>query len=866
MRVCVRVRPTGADMRKSLHVVDSQMLIFDPSSSQDAPAEPHASVKRLKDIPYRFDAVFGESATQRQVYEGALSGIVDAVLKGINATVFAYGATGAGKTFTICGTSEQAGCMPLAMQELFARIHSMNNDRFIDISVSYLEVYNEMVRDLLAGDDATLDVREDSQGRVVVAGLSQHSPRTSEQVMELLERGNLNRTKSATKANQDSSRSHAVFQINIQQRDRASGIDTEVTTATLTLCDLAGSERASVTENRGHQLREGANINRSLLALGNCINALCDASKRGQHIPYRDSKLTRLLKFSLGGNCRTVMIANVSPAWIHYEETHNTLKYASRATQIRLTVEKNTVSVHHHIAQYVQLIDELEKQVSALRAKLSRYENGEAAVSHSENVTKVKDSAFLSTWRESLMKQQELMEYALSVENMCSLFRHWIDIATEQDMTDQDWVLLLQETIKQLQQRSEALSDAIASALDELTKQRAEVEADLESRQSQIGKSVEDALKEYEAQFQRDFDALSNQRSKKQVEKWIALTRTSMTRLLKNTGVTPGMEMDEVMASYMEFAIQMIDEVDAGLKRSGESDMDRNEIDDTLELPPSQTNLTATKPLMNRRVSMLPQPKSAKKSIRGPAVVAVDRRQSMIPVMPSVTASQSGRRKSLLPVPTKTRRQTMAAATTSSANKTTQQPEHVSIPSVPSARRSMRLNKVAVQESCIFADEPKSAKKRKNATAETEDENEGVLSTSGTTVTPKPKRVMRLKADENMDVKSKNSSTPTPSKTAVNATLSEATSPDATPTQKSIKATTMAKQQTDENLSANATPKASSSDHHNQSSKNKEDTGAQQQQHQPILHSEVELREYVNRKVVNSPQIHSTPKRTKSSY
>jgi kinesin family protein 18/19 len=191
-------------------------------------------------------------------------------------------ATGAGKTFTISkrfislisllttndwykvGTPSNPGIMPLTMVELFKRIDQCANEKLTKVSVSFLEVYNETVRDLLATTDngASLEIREDSANRISVPGLSEHHPSNEAEVMELLDRGASNRICSATGANEVSSRSHAVFQINIQQRDRIPGLETQVKVATLTLCDLAGSERASATENRGQLLREGANINR----------------------------------------------------------------------------------------------------------------------------------------------------------------------------------------------------------------------------------------------------------------------------------------------------------------------------------------------------------------------------------------------------------------------------------------------------------------------------------------------------------------------------------------------------------------------------------------------------------------------------
>ncbi|KAJ2815485.1 tubulin-dependent ATPase kip3, partial [Coemansia erecta] len=193
--------------------------------------------------------------------------------------------------------------------------------------------------------------------------------------MALMVRGNANRTMSPTEANAVSSRSHAVLQVHVRQKPRAGGLQTDVTSATLSIIDLAGSERATVARNNGARMREGANINRSLLALANCINALCD-HKTKRHIPYRDSKLTRMLKFSLGGNCRTVMITCVSPASTYYEETHNTLKYANRAKNIKTTVARNTKSTQMHMAQYQGKIREqseeirrLQREVAALKSR-----------------------------------------------------------------------------------------------------------------------------------------------------------------------------------------------------------------------------------------------------------------------------------------------------------------------------------------------------------------------------------------------------------------------------------------------------------------------------------------------------------------
>lgn len=194
-----------------------------------------------------------------------------------------------------------------------------------------------------------------------------------QEVMDIIVRGNEYRTMSPTEANATSSRSHAVLQINVSSKDRNASVNEPHTMATLSIIDLAGSERASATKNRGERLMEGANINKSLLALGSCINALCDPRKRN-HVPYRNSKLTRLLKFSLGGNCRTVMIVCVSPSSVHFDETQNTLRYANRAKNIQTKVTKNVYNVNRHVKDYLKKIEEQRQLIDDLLKKQKDFE------------------------------------------------------------------------------------------------------------------------------------------------------------------------------------------------------------------------------------------------------------------------------------------------------------------------------------------------------------------------------------------------------------------------------------------------------------------------------------------------------------
>jgi len=297
-------------------------------------------------------------------------------------------ATGCGKTHTISGTSEDPGLIFLTMQGLYARIEAERDEYETDIRLSYLEIYNETIRDLLSPEPTPpgpgLALREDAASKISVVGITEHTPASPEQVLEMITEGNQRRTQSPTEANAASSRSHAVLQINVTRRPRTAGTVEERCSASLNVIDLAGSERASATSNHGLRMKEGANINRSLLALGSCINALCQTggarNVRGRHIPYRNSKLTRLLKFSLGGNCKTVMIACVSPSSAHYDETHNTLKYANQAKNIQTKVSRNLLHIDRHVAQYVQAIAQLRAEVSELKEKLAHAQHAGASI------------------------------------------------------------------------------------------------------------------------------------------------------------------------------------------------------------------------------------------------------------------------------------------------------------------------------------------------------------------------------------------------------------------------------------------------------------------------------------------------------
>ncbi|XP_032358071.1 kinesin-like protein KIF19 [Etheostoma spectabile] len=372
LTVALRIRPlSDAEQEEAAtivaHRVDDQMVVLkDPMEDPDDILR----ANRSREKTYMFDVAFDYSASQEEVYRATTKGLIEGLISGYNATVFAYGPTGCGKTYTMLGTDKEPGIYVRTLNDLFRAIEETSDDMLYSVSMSYLEIYNEMIRDLLNPSSGFLDLREDSKGEIQVAGITEVSTINAQEIMELLMRGNKQRTQEPTAANKTSSRSHAVLQVAVKQQGRCRDVLQEVRFARLFMIDLAGSERAAQTQNRGQRLKEGAHINRSLLALGNCINALSD--KNGtKYVNYRDSKLTRLLKDSLGGNSRTVMIAHISPASVAFEESRNTLAYADRAKSIRTRVKRNLINVSYHIAQYTNIISDLRCEIQRLKKKIA---------------------------------------------------------------------------------------------------------------------------------------------------------------------------------------------------------------------------------------------------------------------------------------------------------------------------------------------------------------------------------------------------------------------------------------------------------------------------------------------------------------
>lgn len=376
LQVAVRCRPlTAKEKLKSrdiLRVIDDKVVVvLDPDTNKDYLDRVQ---NRSKEKKYAYDVAFGAEAKNADVYNVTASSIVEGVVRGLNATIFAYGATGSGKTHTMAGTPEDPGLMVLSLQSIFALISKQEADYEFEVTCSYLEVYNEVIYDLLERSSGHLELREDPDQGITVAGLKRIKVSSAEKILELLTQGNNRRKTESTDANATSSRSHAVLEIMVKRKQR-NHYRAQTLRGKLALVDLAGSERASETNNAGQKLRDGANINRSLLALANCINALGKQQKKGlAYVPYRNSKLTRLLKDGLSGNSRTVMVATVSCGADQYHHTTNTLKYADRAKEIKTHIQTNVGTVDAHVADYQQMIDNLQVEVTQLRMELAEKE------------------------------------------------------------------------------------------------------------------------------------------------------------------------------------------------------------------------------------------------------------------------------------------------------------------------------------------------------------------------------------------------------------------------------------------------------------------------------------------------------------
>ncbi|KNC29107.1 hypothetical protein FF38_14528 [Lucilia cuprina] len=361
VRVVVRARPMD---KNELQAGALSVIKIDKLKRAITVVKPNATTNEPPKN-YYFDNVFDGESSQLDLYVDTARPIVEKVLEGYNGTILAYGQTGTGKTYTMSGNPESPqtkGIIPNAFAHIFGHIAKAKENQKFLVRVSYMEIYNEEVRDLL-GKDVTksLEVKERPDIGVFVKDLSGYVVHNADDLENIMKLGNKNRVVGATKMNSESSRSHAIFSITVERSELAEGGQQHVRMGKLQLVDLAGSERQSKTQATGQRLKEATKINLSLSVLGNVISALVDG--KSSHIPYRNSKLTRLLQDSLGGNSKTVMCATISPADTNYMETISTLRYASRTKNIQNRMHINEEPKDALLRHFQEEIERLRKQL-----------------------------------------------------------------------------------------------------------------------------------------------------------------------------------------------------------------------------------------------------------------------------------------------------------------------------------------------------------------------------------------------------------------------------------------------------------------------------------------------------------------------
>ncbi|KAL5272625.1 hypothetical protein ACHWQZ_G000735 [Mnemiopsis leidyi] len=355
VKVVVRCRPLGHK-----EIDDGRKTCVDIDTTRGCIEVKHLT-KPGNNKQFTFDSVFDQRSRQRDLYDSVFKPLVASVLEGYNGTIFAYGQTGTGKTYTMQGNPadpEQRGVIPNSFQQIFEHINQTKGIQYL-VRASYLEIYQEEIRDLLSKDTKKrYELKETADSGVTVKDLSSFVVKSVKEIEHVMNVGNTNRATAYTDMNERSSRSHAIFITTIECCETM-GTENHIRVGKLNMVDLAGSERQSKTNASGERFREATKINLSLSALGNVIHALVEENTN--HIPYRDSKLTRLLQDSLGGNSRTVMVANIGPADYNYDETITTLRYANRAKNIKNKPKINEDPKDALLRQFQSEIQRLRK-------------------------------------------------------------------------------------------------------------------------------------------------------------------------------------------------------------------------------------------------------------------------------------------------------------------------------------------------------------------------------------------------------------------------------------------------------------------------------------------------------------------------
>ena len=368
VKVVIRTRPTAHFASKNIKIDNEAGSIMITKPKDESAGEINNQLESWK---FQYDKIL-HNASQEDVFDNCARGVISSIVEGYNGTIMCYGQTGAGKTFTMNGSTSNfkyRGIVPRTLSVLFQEIDS-RFDQQVTVRVSYIEIYNELMFDLLSPiptheQSGNISIVEDATGNVKVKGLSMHVCTTEEEALNLLFEGETNRTICQHELNKNSSRSHCIFTVHIESKSRVESTE-KVNVSKLHLVDLAGSERTKKTGSSGITLKEAAFINKSLSFLEQVVVAVCDRHR--DHVPYRQSKLTNLLKDSIGGNCKTLMVANIWPEPDHLEETISTCKFATRMMRVS---NEATINVNQDPAI---LIKKYEREIRDLKQELAMHD------------------------------------------------------------------------------------------------------------------------------------------------------------------------------------------------------------------------------------------------------------------------------------------------------------------------------------------------------------------------------------------------------------------------------------------------------------------------------------------------------------
>lgn len=442
VKVVVRCRPVNKKEEAMSH---ERIVEVDVKLGQVSVRNPKAAGTLNK--TFTFDTVYDMFSKQNDLYDYSCKPLIDSVLLGFNGTIFAYGQTGTGKTYTMQGLSmdpEKRGVIPNSFHHIFTHISRSQNQQYL-VRVSYLEIYQDEIRDLLCKDNnKKMELKESPELGVYVKGLSSVVTKNIKEIEHVMNLGNQSRSVGFTKMNERSSRSHAIFVITIECSEM--GIDGEehIRVGKLNMVDLAGNERQSKTGAQGQRFKEAAKINLSLCALGNVISALVDG--KNSHIPYRDSKLTRLLQDSLGGNSKTVIVATIGPTSCHYEETLATLRFANRAKNIKNRPKINEDPKDALLREFQEEIARLKAQLEerGMLAKERRRRRNSVKMKRSMSSGEVETPRNCEVDTVEMVKEERAEEYwwkqqmAKSSANDSPEFRRKLDILDENSQTMED--------------------------------------------------------------------------------------------------------------------------------------------------------------------------------------------------------------------------------------------------------------------------------------------------------------------------------------------------------------------------------------------------------------------------------------------